>query len=44
MRKFSMLLLATFALTIVLVMGNTYRAVLAQAQGQKSGAGVAAIP
>src|SRR3989442_10130278 len=44
MRKVSMLLLAKFALTIVLVMGNTYRAVFAQAQGQKAGAGFAAIP
>ena len=44
MRKFSILLFIILAITLVVVMGNTYRAVPAQAQGQKAGPGFAAIP
>src|SRR5438067_4001813 len=44
MRKFSILLFIILAITLVVVMGNTHRAVLAQAQGQKAGPGFAAIP
>ncbi|PYR87207.1 MAG: hypothetical protein DMG19_11290, partial [Acidobacteria bacterium] len=44
MRKFSILLFIILAITLVIVMSNTYRAVLAQAQGQKAGPGFAAIP
>src|SRR5438093_13633873 len=42
MRKFSILMFMMLAIAIVLVMGNTYRDVLAQAQ--KAGTGFAAIP
>src|SRR5437899_12887800 len=44
MRKFSILLFIIPAITLVVLMGNTYRAVLGQAQGQKAGPGFAAIP
>src|SRR3989475_12622002 len=44
MRKFSILVFILLAITLVVVIGNTYRAVFAQAQGQKAGAGFAAIP
>src|SRR5439155_20352345 len=44
MRKFSMLLFIILAITLVIVVGNTYRVVLAQSQGQKAGPGFAAIP
>ena len=43
MRKLSILLFIMLAVTIVLVMGNAYRAALAQAQA-RAGAGFAAIP
>src|SRR5947199_867354 len=42
MRKFSILLFIILAITLVVVMGNTYRAVPAQTQGQKAGPGFAA--
>src|SRR5947209_13989411 len=44
MRKFSILLFIILAITLVIVMSNTYRAVLEQAQGQKAGPEFAAIP
>src|SRR5437867_10605747 len=43
MRKLSMLLFVILAITIVLMLGNTYRAVQQQAQAN-AGAGFAAIP
>src|SRR5438094_8061132 len=43
MRKFSLLLFIILAIPLVIVVGNTYRVVLAQAQGQKAGPGFAAI-
>src|SRR5712691_8898664 len=44
MRRFSMFLFVMLGLTIVLVMANTYRAVLAQAQAQKAAASFAVTP
>src|SRR5215510_10155562 len=45
MRKFSIVLfMMMLAIALVLVFGNTYRAVPAQTQGQKAGSGFAAIP